>query len=114
METMEATMRQAQEENFEWLNLYCAAPMPGSQLYEDTPAADRPARWADYGQFSPHFRPLPTRALPGQQVLEFRDRAFREYFDRPAYFDMIAARFGAPAREHVMQMLKVEVKRNGS
>ncbi|MDD3102479.1 MAG: B12-binding domain-containing radical SAM protein, partial [Patescibacteria group bacterium] len=109
-----ATMDQAAEANFEWLNVYCAAPMPGSRLYEDTPATSRPKRWSDYGQFAPGFRPLPTRTLSGQEVLAFRDRAFQEYFNRPAYLDMIAAKFGADARTHVIGMLKTEVKRNVS
>lgn len=112
LETMQATMDQAQEANFEWLNVYCAAPMPGSQLYEDTPATARPKRWSDYGQFAPGFRPLPTKTLPGSEVLAFRDRAFKEYFNRPAYLDMIAAKFGVEARAHVLEMLKTEVKRN--
>lgn len=109
METMELSMREAQAANFEWLNVYCAAPMPGSQLYEKAPAL--PDAWADYGQYSPRFRPLPTKTLSGREVLAFRDRAFQEYFNREEYLMMISEKFGKQAREHVLEMLKLEVKR---
>lgn len=112
LETMKFSMQEAQAANFEWLNLYCAAPMPGSQLYEIAPAL--PDNWADYGQFSPQFLPLPTRTLSGREVLAFRDKAFREYFNRPEYLGMIQEKFGEAARRHVVEMLKVEVKRDNA
>jgi hypothetical protein len=39
-------------------------------------------------------------------VLEFRDRAFIEYFSRAAYLDLVRSRFGERARQHVQQMIQ--------
>jgi anaerobic magnesium-protoporphyrin IX monomethyl ester cyclase len=109
LETMEYSLREAEAANFEWLNLYCAAPMPGSQLYETAP--ELPEAWADYSQFSPKFKALPTRHLSGKEVLAFRDQAFQRYFRRQEYLDMIEEKFGLPTRDHILEMLKVEVRR---
>ncbi|MDO9333536.1 MAG: radical SAM protein [Dehalococcoidales bacterium] len=113
LESMQATLDMAKAFNFEYLNLYACAAYPGSQLYEDAvrQGLKLPRKWADYSQFSPRFLPLPTKHLSARQVLEFRDRAFREYFDRREYLAMVEQKFGQKAREHIQEMLKTKLVR---
>lgn len=113
METMRETMDKAKELNFEYLNLYCCAAYPGSQLYERAvrEGTRLPKRWADYSQFSPKFIPLPTKYVSAQEVLRFRDSAFEEYFGRPEYLNMVEGKFGVRAREHIEGMLRVKIRR---
>jgi radical SAM superfamily enzyme YgiQ (UPF0313 family) len=111
LETMQATLQEAKSANFEWVNLYCAAPMPGSQLWEQTDDSLLPETWADYGQYSPKFVPLPTKTLTGREVLAFRDMAFKEYSTRKVYLEMIQSKFGRRAHDHVLDVLRLEVER---
>jgi radical SAM superfamily enzyme YgiQ (UPF0313 family) len=111
LETMQATLQEAKAANFEWVNLYCTAAMPGSQLYDQADPSLLPETWADYGQYSPKFVPLPTKTLTGREVLAFRDMAFGEYYTRKVYLEMIRSKFGRLAHDHVLDMLRMEVGR---
>lgn len=94
--TMRQTLDFAKELNTEFANFFSAMAYPGSQLYRDAIARGwpLPATWDGYSQHSRACLPLPTRHLSGPEVLGFRDAAFREYFDRPAYRAMARATFG--------------------
>lgn len=113
LETMQATLDMAKEYNFEYVNLYCAAAYPGCQLYDDAlrQGIRLPDSWDGYGQLSYDFIPLPTKYLSAEEVLRFRDRAFKEYFSRPEYLDMIGRKFGDKAVEHIKEMLKHKLHR---
>lgn len=113
LETMEITLQWAKAWNFEWVNFYCAGAYPGSKLYEDAVAKGLPLpqSWADYGQYSEGFLPLPTKYLPGKEVLKFRDSAFADYFSRFDYLEMIERKFGDGAVEHIKEMLKHKIQR---
>jgi radical SAM superfamily enzyme YgiQ (UPF0313 family) len=111
LETMQATLQEAKAANFEWVNLYCTAAMPGSRLYDQADPSLLPETWADYGQYSPKFVPLPTKTLTGREVLAFRDMAFGEYYTRKVYLEMIRSKFGRLAHDHVLDMLRMEVGR---
>jgi hypothetical protein len=80
---------------------------PGSKLFDQALAEGwrLPENWDAYGQLSPNALPLPTRHLSAAEVLSFRDRAFREYFDRPEYFALVRGRFGPEAEAHIHEML---------
>ncbi len=108
--TMSETLQWAKEKNLEYVNFYVAMPYPGSQLYTDTPSEDLPPTWEAYDQFSPNCKPLPTKYLTSREVLNFRDIAFRSYFDRPEYLKMIEDKFGA--EKEIKEMLKWDMTRN--
>ena len=94
--TMRLTLDFAKSLNTEFANFFSAMAYPGSQLYRDAVANGWPLpdSWAGYSQHSHSCLPLPTKHLSGQQVLRFRDAAFLEYFDRPAYRQMALRTFG--------------------
>ena len=93
--TMSETLQWAKEKNLEYVNFYVAMPYPGSKLYTETPREDLPPTWEAYDQFSPNCKPLQTKYLTSREVLNFRDIAFRSYFNRPEYLSMIEDKFGA-------------------
>lgn len=113
LETMQQTLEMAKEFNFEWLNAYITMPYPGSQLYEEAvkEGVKLPEKWVDWGQYSEQLMPLPTKYLSGKEVLEFRDKAFEEYFSRPEYLKMIDGKFGSGAVEHIKKMLSHKIRR---
>lgn len=105
--TMRQTLDFAKELNTEFANFFSAMAYPGSQLYREAIARGwpLPATWDGYSQHSRSCLPLPTRHLSGPEVLVFRDAAFREYFDRPAYRTMARATFGAAVDAELDRML---------
>ena len=109
-ETMSETLQWAKDKNLEYVNFYVAMPYPGSQLYTDTPREDLPPTWEAYDQFSPNCKPLPTKYLTSREVLNFRDIAFRSYFDRTEYLKMIEDKFGA--YNEIKEMLRWDMTRN--
>ena len=110
-DTMQQTLDWLQSKNFAWANLYCAMAYPGSPLYDTVPKEHLPDSWAGYGQLAYKCQPLPTKHLTSREVLAFRDSAFRQYFDRPEYQNMIARKFGTQAMLDVQAMLKTPLKR---
>ncbi len=112
-ETMRATLDEAEQNNFEFVNFYTAIAYPGSKLYTEAirRGVPLPDTWDAYGQFSPNCQPLGTRDLSPKQVVEFRDNAFIEYFNRKEYQDMVQKKFGDKALKHIKDMLKIKIKR---
>ena len=108
--TMSETLQWAKEKNLEYVNFYVAMPYPGSQLYRETPREHLPPTWEAYDQFSPNCKPLPTKYLTSREVLNFRDIAFRSYFNRPEYLSMIEDKFGAS--NEIKEMLEWDMTRN--
>lgn len=113
-ETMQETLDMAKEFNFEYVNFYTAMAYPGSQLYLDASkkGIKLPETWSGYSQYSEDTLPLPTKYLSPEEVLEFRDKAFQEYFSNPAYLKMITNKFGQEVESHIKKMLSFKIKRN--
>ena len=106
LETLQATLDLALELNCEFANFYCAMAYPGSQLYNIAlkEGWKLPDKWSGYSQHAADTLPLPTRHLPGAEVLRFRDRAFQEYFNSFKYLDMIGKKFGPITVQHIREM----------
>lgn len=104
--SMQETLSLAQRINAEYANFYCTMAYPGSALYRQ--ALERgwplPESWSGYSQHSVDCLPLPTRHLPASHVLQFRDKAFDQYFSDAGYLGMIARRFGEDAVAHIGHM----------
>ncbi len=106
MGTTYATKRLSKQLGCEWVNYYCAMAYPGSKLYENTPKEDLPDRWEDYDQYSPNAKPLPTKYLTSQEVLEFRDKAFNSIYYNAGYLQIIERKFGEEAVKQIKEMMK--------
>jgi radical SAM superfamily enzyme YgiQ (UPF0313 family) len=111
MESMQATLRMAQELNCEFANFYSAMPYPGSRLFDETDPKDLPKHWSGYSQHSADTTPLPTMTLTSREVLKFRDDAFHSYYEGERYLSMIENKFGHKAVEHIKQMTATRLSR---
>lgn len=102
-QTMERTLDLALELECEWANFYSAMAYPGSALYGEALKKGwrLPATWAGYAQLSRECVPLPTETLTSEEVLAFRDYAFRTYFTHPAYIARLRSTFGYLAAQEV-------------
>jgi radical SAM superfamily enzyme YgiQ (UPF0313 family) len=111
--TMAETLEMALELNCEFANFYSVMAYPGSQLYglalEN--GWQLPESWHGYSQHSYECLPLPTKYVSSAEVLKFRDDAFHDYFSNTAYLEMIAEKFGQPAREHIERISAGRLKR---
>lgn len=92
LETMNDTLRLAQELNCEYVNFYCAMAYPGSDIYKGDNKD-----WDTYNQYG-------NTAVPSW-VKSFRDDAFNQYFSNPIYLSMVKERFGNRAVAHIKEMV---------
>ena len=118
LESMRATLDLALTLNTEWANFYCAMAYPGSALYGlakqhqwRLPDDQGGPGWIGYSQHAYECLPLPTDSLTATQVLDFRDRAFLEYFGHPSYLAMLQRTFGTRIVAHVAEMCRHQVRR---
>jgi anaerobic magnesium-protoporphyrin IX monomethyl ester cyclase len=56
-------------------------------------------------------QPLPTKYLSPKEVLQFRDRAFNEYFTNRRYLDMVEQKFGKKVKSYILEMLQIKLER---
>ena len=117
-ETMQETLDLAIDLNTEWVNFYSAMAYPGSPLYDDaikknirTPDMDGGPGWIGYSQHALHCMPLPTDKLSYKEVLDFRDKAFNDYFKSENYLNMIEKKFGIDVVKHVNDMTSYKLPR---
>jgi radical SAM superfamily enzyme YgiQ (UPF0313 family) len=113
-ETMQETKNLAEGLNCEYVNYYTTMAYPGSRLYEDSISQGiaLPDSWKGFSQYSAETLPLPTKHVSAAAVLNFRDKAFVDYYKRPEYLKMIKNKFGKETVEHIRQMLSDKIHRN--
>ncbi len=111
-DTMQQTLNMAKLYNFEFVNFYVAIPYPGSRLFRNLNInlnkfnKQLTGDWGAYAQYSPHPLTLGTKYVTPQAVVDSRDKAFREYIERPEYLDMIRHKFGEKAIKEIGVMKK--------
>jgi radical SAM superfamily enzyme YgiQ (UPF0313 family) len=117
-ESMRETLDLALRINSEWANFYSAMAYPGSQLYPfakskkwQLPDDLYGPGWIGYSQHAYESLPLKTEKLKASEVLDFRDKAFVEYFTNSNYLQLIKSTFGEKAENHIKDMTKKNVKR---
>jgi radical SAM superfamily enzyme YgiQ (UPF0313 family) len=112
-DTMQETLNLAMRLNCEFANFYSAMAYPGSPLYMTAVANSwqLPDTWAGYSQHAVDTLPLPTKYLSGAEVLRFRDKAFRTYYENPEYLAMIERKFGIETVEHLRAMTSRTLER---
>lgn len=112
-ETMQQTLDLAIELNTEMANMYPCQALPGSPLY--LTALENgwtlPDSYEGYGFLSYECQPLPTKQLSAVDVLRFRDRAWREYFTKESYLELVDRKFGAEERRNVEAMASIHLRR---
>lgn len=112
-DSMNRTLDTAIELNTETVNMYPCFALPGSPLYYQAKQNgwELPSTFEAWSFHSYEALPLPTRHLTAAQVLQFRDEAWKKYFDRSEYQSKVARLFGQEAAANVKAMLEVKIKR---
>ena len=117
-QSMQETLDMSLEINAEWANFYCAMAYPGSPLYERAKSMNLPLPddtggpgWIGYSQHGYDSLPLPTDTLSGQDILDFRDKAFEKYFSDSSFLGMIREKFGPSVVDHIQNLMGVKLKR---
>lgn len=113
LETMQETLDLALALNTETANMYPCQALPGSPMYHMAKNNNwkLPDSFEGYGFLSYESQPLPTKHLSSEQVLRFRDEAWRKYFTNPDYLDLVGRKFGAQQRKNVEEMAGIRLKR---
>lgn len=112
-ETMQETLDLALELNTEMANMYPCQALPGSPLHarakmNGTPLPQTPE---EFGFLTYECKPLPTKHCSSEEVLRFRDEAWKKYFSNPEYLNLVESKFGKQQRRNVEDMSSVKVKR---
>ena len=108
---MQETLDLAVELNCEFANFYSTMAYPGSRLFKVTEKGNLPETWNGFSQHSYETQPLPTKYLSPKEVLQFRDRAFNEYFTNRRYLDMVEQKFGKKVKSYILEMLQIKLER---
>ncbi len=113
LETMQETLDLALDLNTEMANMYPCQALPGSPMYHMARKNGwkLPDSFEGYAFLSYESQPLPTKHLTSEQVLRFRDEAWRKYFTNPDYLGLVERKFGAQERRNVEDMAGIRLKR---
>ena len=111
LESMQQTLDLSIDLNTAFVNYYVAHAYPGSKLFALANPKDLPLQWSGYSQHSYDTKGLPTDTLTSEQVLDFRDNAFKKYFTSDKYIGMLQQKFGTDAVTQTKNMTNFELKR---
>ena len=113
LQTMQDTLELALELNTEMANMYPCQALPGSPLYMQALQNDweLPKSYEEFAFLSYESRPLPTKTLASNEVLEFRDNAWQTYFSNPDYLNLVERKFGHIERKNIEDMSKIRLRR---
>ncbi len=113
VETMSRNLENALDMEMEMANMYPCFALPGSPLYYEAARQGWPLpnSFEAWSFHSYECQPLPTKHVSAAEVLAFRDRAWKQYFTRPDYFQLIENRFGTSARNYIEDLTKVPLRR---
>lgn len=109
-ESMQQTLDLAQKLNTEYANFFVVMAYPGTRLHQDAlrKGYPLPDKWGQYGFFAPDALPLRNENLSAEEILRFRDSAFKQYFTREKYQTMIEKKFGQKALDFLNSKVLVK------
>ena len=112
-DTMQDTLDLAVELNAEYSNMYCATSLPGSPLYLKAKSEgwELPNEYSEFAFLSYDHIPSRTYDLSSQEVLAFRDYAFRTIFENPKFITKVKNKFGEKALQNLKNMNSITLKR---
>ena len=112
-ETVKATTDLSLQLNTLMANFYPCQALPGSPLYIQAKKNgwDLPKTANEFAFLSYDSKPLPTKYLSPGEVLRLRDEAWTKYFTNPAYLDRVEKTLGLNARNNVVDLTKIKLKR---
>lgn len=110
---LQETLDLSLELNTELGNFHAAMALPGSPLYYEAKqrGAKFPEKLSGYSFFSYDCQPSGTKHLTPAEVLAFRDKAWHQYHENPKFLSMIESKFGQDAKNNIIEMSKIKLKR---
>ena len=113
LDTMQQTLDLAIELNTEMANLYPCQALPGSPLHRKAKSENiqLPESYQGYGFLSYDSLPMATKHVSARDVVAFRDQAWEKYHTNPNFLNLIEGRFGAEAKEGILDLVKIKLKR---
>lgn len=112
-ETMQKTLDLSFELMGEFSNFYHCVNLPGSPLYYEAQTRGwKPYKnFEDYSFHSYEAIPCDTKYVKGEEVLRFRDEAWKTYFTNPNYHKLVLEKFGQKALNNIIEQTKTPLKR---
>jgi len=112
-ETMKKTFDLSLELCTSGWNTYAAMALPGSQLYKRAVQNNSklPENYEGYSFHSYETQPLPTDTLKPEEILDYRDKSFKNYHAYKPFLSRIEKKFGKKAIDNIKEMTKVNLKR---
>ncbi len=112
-ETIEKTFQLSLKLNTLGWNTYAAMALPGSQLYKEALKNNikMPENYEGFSFHSYNTQPLPTETLSAGEVLKIRDKKFIEYHLNENFLKKIENKFGSVAKDNIVNMTKIKLKR---
>jgi anaerobic magnesium-protoporphyrin IX monomethyl ester cyclase len=113
-QTMKDNLSLAKDLNCEYVNFFLLMAYPGTKYYEiaKEKGYPLPKSWNDYGFFAPGTIPMTGKNISARDIVEFRDRAFVEYFSSKKYQNMIKKKFGQQTVDFINnKILSKSIKR---
>ncbi len=94
-------------------NTYAAMALPGSNLYKNAVEKNYklPESYEGYSFHSFETQPLQTESLKPEEILEYRDKSFKNYHLHKPFLEKIEKKFGKKAIDNIKEMTKVNLKR---
>ncbi|WP_217959447.1 B12-binding domain-containing radical SAM protein [Acutalibacter muris] len=113
-DSMQQTLQMAFDINAEWANFNSVMAYPGSGLYGDAVKSGSrlPETWQGYSQYAADCLPMDTEYLSAEEVVAFRDYAFKAYFTNPRYLKRMENIFGLETVEVIKEMTSRPLRRN--
>lgn len=113
MEDMQATMDLATELNTAFMNVHATTFFPGTPLWYTALENkwELPSKFEQYAFFGYEFLPLPTKYVSREEVLKFRDVFWQKYYTNPTFLNSIESKFGTDAKNNIVEMSKIKLKR---
>jgi len=81
-EDISETMKLVKRLDFDYVQVYCSVPFPGSQLYEKA----KTEGWinsGDWGMFEQNFSVMDTPELSSREVMELREKMIKNFYLDP-------------------------------
>jgi radical SAM superfamily enzyme YgiQ (UPF0313 family) len=103
----------ATEMNCAFLNIYPAMALPPSPLWYDAKQKgyELPKKFSEWSFLSYDSLPLRTEKLASADILRLRDKFWVDYMKRSEYLQSIQAKFGVEAKNNLVEMSKVKLRR---
>ncbi len=112
-ETMQQTLDLALELNTEMANLYPCQALPGSPLHVRAKKEgwQLPDTYQGYSFLSYEAAPMSTKYISAAEVVRFRDNAWQQYHENPAFLNVVGNKFGSDAKLGIQELTKIKLKR---